>query len=253
MVLKVTNAGFHYSNSEWLFRNLSFQVREGELCAILGPNGCGKSTLLKALLHVQPLIEGQIKGPERIGHVPQQLEIPFDFKVIDMVLMGRVSHLGTFATPTKKDYEVAVKALNEIGMAYFSDRIFKSLSGGERQLVLIARAIAGESDLILLDEPTASLDLANEIKVLNVLQKLKKNGVTILMTTHDPEHAFHIAETVLLIKPIGNCQFGLAKEILTDSILSELYNVPIRSIKVVSPEESVTVLIKYDGIRERMR
>jgi len=247
-VLEISNAGFHYPANNWLFRDLSFKLEEGQLCAILGPNGCGKSTLLKAILNVQVLIEGQIKRPKKMGHVPQQLEIPFDFKVIDMVLMGRVSHLGTFATPTKLDYEAAAIALNEIGMADFSDRIFRSLSGGEQQLVLIARAIAGEADLILLDEPTASLDLANEVKVLNVLQALKNNGTTILMTTHDPEHALHLAEKVLLIKPSGNCQFGDADKILSDSVLSDLYGVPLRSINVTTPEGSTTVMVKFDGI-----
>lgn len=221
---------------------------------ILGPNGTGKTTLLKTILGVQDLAEGHIDRPAQVGHVPQNLEVLFDFSVLDIVLMGAASNnRGIFASPKPKDYKAAEAALAQTGMSNFADRTFSSLSGGERQLVLLARAIASGASLILLDEPTAALDLANEEKVLSMLARLKAEGVTLLMSTHNPEHALRLADSVLLMKNNGSYCFGPAAEWLTDEALSDLYGVPLTRVDIDSPSGPLALLAKTNNIAVHKR
>lgn len=247
-MLEVQNASARYPGGPWLFRNLTLSLVDGEICAVLGPNGTGKTTLLKAILGIAPIVSGNIERPARIGHVPQSLEVLFSFSVLDMVLMGRAAGVGLFAAPSRADRAAAEAALRDVGMESFRDRRFSSLSGGERQLVLLARAIAGEAELILLDEATAALDLANEEKVLCVLEYLKERGATILMTTHDPEHALRLADKALMMFAGGDFRFGAVSEVLTDANLTELYGVPLRRIEVDTPAGARAVIAKLPGV-----
>lgn len=242
-MLEVCSAGVHVAGSGWLFRDLSFNVQAGSLCAVLGPNGSGKTTLLKALMGTQKLTEGTIQRPLNLGHVPQSLAVLFDFSVQDMVLMGRANRIGLFGAPNKRDYAAAREALRKVGMSHCADRSFGTLSGGERQLVLLARALAGGADLVFLDEPTAALDLANEALVLSMLAELKALGTTLLMTTHDPDHAMQLADSVLLLG--GNeHQFGRPSECLTDQALSRLYGVALQRVNIDTAEGPRSVLAK---------
>lgn len=243
-MLEVQGAGIQLNGRGWLFRNLSFNVRRGTLCAILGPNGCGKTTLLRSLQGMTALTEGSIQRPAHLGHVPQRLDVLFDFSVEDMVLMGRARRVGLFGAPGRHDRAAAEAALAEVGMSAFAKRPFATLSGGERQLVLLARALAGGAELILLDEPTAALDLANDARVMTVLADLKARGTTILMTTHDPDQAVQLADSVLLLGGPDGHRFGPSDECLDDAALTRLYGVPLRRIEVDTPEGRRNVLIK---------
>lgn len=251
-MINIANAGARYSRGRWLFRQLTLNVSKGEMCVILGPNGTGKTTLLKTILGVNNLAEGHIDRPAHIGHVPQNLEVLFDFSVLDIVLMGSASkNPGLFSSPSAGDYSAAEAALADVNMSPFSDQAFSSLSGGERQLVLLARAIASGSNVILLDEPTAALDLANEEKVLSTLARLKAGGATLLMSTHNPEHAMRLADSVLLMKQDGSHRCGSADKWLTDEALSDLYGVPLTRVDIDSPSGPLTLLAKVGSALER--
>jgi iron complex transport system ATP-binding protein len=176
--------------------------------------------------------------------VPQSLGVLFDFSVIDMVLMGQASRIGFFRSPGRRDRQTAARALAEVGMSAFARHAFGTLSGGERQLVLLARALAGDAELVFLDEPTAGLDLANEARVLRTVADLKRRGTTIVMTTHDPDHAVQLADSVLLMQGRHGHRFGSAEECLTDAVLSRLYGVPLQRIDIDTQAGRRSVLAK---------
>jgi len=223
------NAAMRYSGGSWLFRNLSFRLEKGETCVLLGPNGTGKTSLMKCMLGSQSLEQGTMQRPATLAHVPQSLEPVFDFSVLDVVLMGATSQRSRrlFASPKRDDYERAHDALAQVGMDAFAQRSFGSLSGGERQLALLARAVATGSGLVLLDEPTAALDLGNEERVLAMLEILKCQGTTLFMSSHNPEHALRIADRVLLMFRDGSYIFDRTSNCLTDANLTRLYGVPL--------------------------
>ncbi len=241
------DASARFPGGPWLFRHLTLDIHAGELVVILGPNGTGKTTLLKTLMGLEKLSEGSVERPQRIGHVPQSLEVLFDFSVLDIVLMGAAAaNRGLFATPSPENYRAADAALEQVEMTSFRERVFASLSGGERQLILLARAIAGGARLILLDEPTAALDLGNEEKVLDMLARLRRSGITLLMSTHNPEHALRLADRILLLSRDGGYQFGTVDEILTDRTLSALYGVPLARIDIELADGLLPVIARLN-------
>lgn len=228
-MLDVHKAALRYPDGDWLFRDLSFRLDKGETCVLLGPNGTGKTSLMKCMLGSRPLDQGTIQRPETLAHVPQSLEPVFDFSVLDVVLMGATSRRSRrlFTSPRRTDYDRARDALAQVGLDAFALRSFGSLSGGERQLALLARAVASGSGLILLDEPTAALDLGNEERVLAMLEVLKGRGTTLFMSSHNPEHALRIADRVLLMYRDGSGIFARTSDCLNDTNLSLLYGVPL--------------------------
>ena len=221
-----------------LARDISFALSAGEALAVLGPNGSGKTTLFRTLLGLLPTIDGKVNigahalhtlAPadiaRAVAYVPQAAGGAFDFSVTEMVEMARAAHLAWYATPGKHDRECARAALAVVGMGAFAARRFFELSGGERQLVLIARALASEAKTILLDEPTASLDFGNQLRVLDEIARLKAQGVTILFTTHHPEQALQLAERTLAIDRQGVVSIGATRQMLTSAFLADLYGV----------------------------
>jgi iron complex transport system ATP-binding protein len=148
-----------------------------------------------------------------------------------MVLMGRVGHVGVFAVPGSQDRAAAARSMARVGIDHLADRPFPSLSGGEQQLVLIARAIAGEQPILVLDEPATGLDLANQGQVLRLVRSLAGDGLSVLLTTHQPEHAVLVADTVVLMHGPTDVRCGPAAELLTDAELSVLYGVRVRSVR----------------------
>jgi iron complex transport system ATP-binding protein len=229
-------------------RALDLSLQGGEVLCVLGPNGAGKTTLFRTLLGLIPALGGhvQIAGKDlhalpraevarEMAYVPQASTGGFDFTLREMVEMGRSAHLGALARPGRHDREVAAAALERLGIADLAERPLAAVSGGERQLALIARALATEAKTIVLDEPTANLDFGNQARVLGEIARLRDAGIAILLCTHDPDHAFQVADRTLLLHR-GQAQAqGSSAEILTAPNLSRLYGVTVHVTEVETP------------------
>ncbi|WP_299815061.1 ABC transporter ATP-binding protein [uncultured Roseibium sp.] len=205
-----------------------FHLESGSVLSILGANGVGKTTLLGTLIGLLKPAGGKVAIDGRIGFVPQLFEVPFSYSALDIALMGRARHLGLFGSPGAKDYEIVRRCFSMLGITKLEHQTFNSLSGGQRQLVMIAQALGSECDLLILDEPCAALDYKNQDKVLALLAQLQKDhGMTIVFTTHMPQHAVEVASHVLLMTSGRDFLFGPVPEILNAANLSDLYALPI--------------------------
>ena len=235
-----------------IFSGLSFEARAGETLAILGPNGRGKTTALRAMLGFQALAEGRAIAPRLVGYVPQISAFAHAYSVQDIVVMGRALALGLFGQPGPKDFALAQEALATVGMAAYAEQPFDRLSGGERQLVLLARALATGSPALVLDEPGAALDLRNQQRLLILLARLRRAGRhAILFTTHDPNHALAVADHALMMMPEGDAVLGPVGEVLNEGNLARLYGVPMAFADIRASDGSthriVTPLLELDG------
>lgn len=206
----------------------SLVVERGSVLAILGANGVGKTTLLDCIVGLLAPSSGRVKVDGGVGFVAQLFHAAFSYSVLDIVLMGRTRHIGLFGAPSAKDYEVARKYLDIIGVHELEDRHFNRLSGGQRQLVLIAQALASECEVLVLDEPCSPLDYRNQEIVIDLLRSLNRDyGLTIVFTTHAPQHALAMASEVLLMRDRTSYRHGRTEEVLTAENLTELYSVRI--------------------------
>ena len=260
-MLEVNQLSFSY-NDHTVLEDVSFFIQPGELCALFGPNGSGKSTLYRCILghlryrgHVTlDDVNLRTLSPSRvaqqIAYVPQQHANPFPFTVFDMVVMGRTPHLGGVFGPQREDLEICEQVLESVGLVAESRRFYHTLSGGQRQLVLIARALAQQSRLLLLDEPTASLDFGNQILVWNMIQSLSARGVTILVCTHDPHHVLQFCNRVLVLGRDGRfLADGLPAETVTPELISALYpEVAIHTNKM-SPNSGMLDILNDEMMR----
>jgi iron complex transport system ATP-binding protein len=228
--LTIAAAGHSYDGRAWQFRDLHLTVRAGEVLAVLGPSGRGKTTLLRVAAGLKRPTSGHVATSGAVGLVPQDFARTFPYEVADIVLMGRARHVGLLSMPGRRDREAAAAALAVTGMSAFAARAFDSLSGGERQLVLIARAIAGEPATLLLDEPAAALDLGNQDRVLTLLRRLADDGLAIVFTTHQPNHALAIADKVLALPPDAPPHAGPTRDVLTDATVAALYGLPVATL-----------------------
>lgn len=241
-LLRLDAASHSYDGAHWQFRDLDFTLAAGEVTAILGINGRGKSTLLRVLGGLQKPTSGAQALHPRTGFVPQDFSRSFPYTVLDVVLMGRARHVALFATPGKADIDMANAALEATGMADLAGRSIMSLSGGQRQLVLIARALAGENAVLLLDEPASALDLRNQDIVLTLLGRLADaQGLAIAFTTHQPNHAMAVADKVLLMLEEGRALFGATDEVMTEAALGALYGIPVRTVHMTGGAAFVPV------------
>jgi iron complex transport system ATP-binding protein len=241
-MLAVESLAFGYPQRT-VGRDVSFTLDAGEVMCVLGPNGSGKTTLLRTLLGLLPLREGKIlfngenlqslprRDVARIaGYVPQAHSPYFAYSVRDMVLMGRSAHLGTFSMPEAHDREVAARALESLGISHLADRPVTEISAGERQLALVARALAQEPRLLVMDEPTASLDFGNQVRVLERIAALAGGGISILFSTHDPDHAFLAAQRALLLAEGRVLALGTPREVIRADTLERLYHVAVQVV-----------------------
>jgi iron complex transport system ATP-binding protein len=238
-LVRVRDASFRYGQRE-ILRDLTLDVRRGEILSVLGRNGCGKTTLLRCIAGALTPSSGsvQVGGEEihrlappararRIGFLFQDHVPSFPFAVRDVVLMGRAPHLRFFGFPGVRDHALADAALERVGIQDLKDRPYTRLSGGERQLVLLARILAQEPDVILLDEPTAHLDLRNQVLTLQIVRALATDGVSLIMTTHDPNHALWFGGRAALMKDGRFVAVGPASEVMTEEVLTATYDVDV--------------------------
>jgi iron complex transport system ATP-binding protein len=224
--------GYRYDQS-WVFRHLDFSLPAGCLTAILGPNGCGKSTLLATLSGLRAPIEGTIfRQGAGLALVPPSLEPSLPFTGLDMVLLGRARAVSIFSVPGTADYAAAREALARLEADHLASRAFDAMSSGERQLVLIARALVSSSAVLLLDEPTAALDWHRQAHVLNLLRQLADSGLAVAFTTHTPQHALDFADRVLLMVEPDRHIFGHPEEVLGEETLSRLYRLPVKRLRL---------------------
>lgn len=207
----------------------------GEVLCLLGPNGSGKTTLFRTLLGVLPPLAGEVRVAgqrlaewsrqdlaRKLSYVPQGHAGLFAFTVEEVVLMGRTARIGRFAMPSAHDRRIARQALGDLGIEHLAQRIYTEISGGERQLALIARALAQEAGILILDEPTASLDFGNQLRVLEHVAALKTRGLAVLMSTHQPEHALRVADRIAFLKK-GHIVAQGGRGIVTPRGLADLY------------------------------
>lgn len=235
-------------------RNLDIALATGEVLALLGPNGGGKTTLLKTLLGLLIPKAGEVRlgeralatypSPERarlIAYVPQSHAATFAFTVETVVLMGRTAHGGLFSRPSARDRAIAWRALERFGIAHLSERPYTEISGGERQLALLARALAQEPQFVVLDEPTASLDFGNQGRVLREIRALAASGHGVLFTTHDPNHAMRAADRAYLLRAGTLVGEGAVQTILAREKLEALYGAAVRRIVDSDTNESAFI------------
>jgi iron complex transport system ATP-binding protein len=244
-LLSFEHAAFGYTRSKPIFTDLNYQLRRGTLTVILGPNGIGKTTLLylalgwlqpsagQVLLENRPLQDySRAEIGRRVSLVPQTERQPYSYTVLEYVLFGRAPHLALFGAPGEKDEQAARQALARAGIPELAGDYVDQLSGGEGQLVLIARALAQEPRVLLLDEPSAHLDLGNKYRLMQTLSDLRKHGTTILMTTHDPEIALSISDETVLVDGSGSVTVGTPAQLLTAESLSRLYHLPEGALEI---------------------
>jgi len=241
-LLKYEHITFGYPAADQpVMKEFNLEIGSGTATAILGPNGAGKTTLLHLTLGWLKPQSGNILLDQRtlgdysrralgqwMGLVPQSEHTPFEFSLLEFVLLGRAPHLPPLAMPGKEDGEIAADALHQVGLSKMQNRSILSLSGGERQLVLIARALAQQPRLLLLDEPTAHLDLGNKSRLLGLLRELRTRQVTILLTTHEPDVAAAIATHLVLMRGGQVLRAGPLAETCTGQWLSATYGVPVQ-------------------------
>lgn len=237
MSITVQNLCFSYGARK-ILHDVTFSVEAGELISVLGPNGVGKSTLFQCMLGILSKFSGKIliDGQDvtslnahmlakHIAYIPQSHYPAFNFSVLDMVLMGTTSQLSAFASPGRRQVDIAMNALDRIGIVHFAKRDYMRISGGERQLVLIARALAQQSRILIMDEPTANLDYGNQIRVLNQIKSLSLDGYTVIQSTHNPEQSYLFSNRILAMQDGRIIAQGAPKDVLTADMIQTLYGI----------------------------
>jgi iron complex transport system ATP-binding protein len=252
-MLNVDQLSFGYHKTPVL-QNISFQVNAGRLCALFGPNGSGKTTLFKCCLNFLKFKGGvvQINGEDVqknsvkemariVAYVPQEHKAPFPYTVKEVVLMGRTPHLNGALGVKDEDKRIVVDILEKLDILTLASRPYNELSGGQRQLVLLARALAQQTELIFLDEPAASLDFKNQLLIWKVLQTLVQQGKTVFVCTHDPNHVLWFCDQVIVINQGKIIANGQPKDSLNENTLQELYGpvcdiVEMDGLSMVAPK-----------------
>ncbi len=237
MIFEIKDLYFEYKKGKPILSDLNLSLKEGEILTILGPNGAGKSTLLSLMIKLLKPCEGEIfldsenladlkekDIAKKVSFVPQSVSPTFSYSVLDYVLMGRAPMISYLSRPSKADIECAKTAISDMEISHLSDKSILEISGGERQLATIARAIVRSPKVILFDEPTSHLDFANQLKVLRIVKGLSERGFSVVITTHNPDHAVLLSDKTALIDRNGNIISGKTEEILTENMLKKVYD-----------------------------
>jgi len=242
-----------------IIEDISFDVPAGDIVCVLGANGAGKTTLYRSLMNMLPPISGQVtidgidirdirrnQMAKKIAYVPQSQTITFPFTVLDVITMGRTSHLSLFQCPSDEEEDIALKAMSELGISAMAHRRFTEISGGERQLVLIARALAQNADILLMDEPTSNLDFGNQVQILDCIRKLAGKNRAVIYSTHSPDQAFACSTKVAVLLGERKFAVGPAGEILTEPVLKRIYGVDvhIRSVRAGNGASTVCLPVR---------
>lgn len=249
MKIELRDVSCGYSDKQNILEHIGFEIHSGEICCILGPNGVGKTTLFKTILRLMKATGGQVLidgedtaklSPKRLSramaYVSQYHVPPFPYVVKDVVMLGRIGSVQYFGQPSAGDYRIAEQAMEDMGIRHLRDEVYTDISGGERQLVMIARALAQEPRFLVLDEPTASLDYGNMVRVMRKIKELKTKGYGIIMTTHNPDQAFMCESKVALLQRNTPVKFGDAADIVTRKNLYEAYGVDVRVVEFVAKD-----------------
>jgi len=266
MKLEVKEATFSYNGSTGnIFENTSFSIKEGDIFCILGPNGCGKTTLLKCIDNLLQIKSGRLLLNDRdvrflnktdvareIGYIPQTHNPTFPFSVLDVVLMGRSPHLGLLASPAKRDIGIAEDAIETLGISHLVGKPYTEISGGERQLVLIARVLAQQPAILLLDEPTSHLDFGNQIRILEIIETVASTGLSIIMTSHFPDHAFLISSKVAIMSKGNFIDMGNPDDVVTEENLEEAYGIKVKVVCVDSGTNRKMCVPLKKGLQARL-
>ena len=266
MILSVEQGSYFYKKDQKIFENITFSVSSGEILAILGPNGAGKTTMLRCITGMLNWKKGASKLdgvnirsiPERklwqwMAYVPQAKSASSAYTAFETVLLGRSSHLNAFSVPKEEDVEKAREAMETLGIAHLADKKCSAISGGELQMVLIARALASEPEILILDEPESNLDFKNQLIVLDTITKLAQKGMACIFNTHYPDHALQRSHKALLLSKGGEYQFGDTASVVTEANIQKAFGVQAVIGEVETPEKilrSVTPLAVTEQRRE---
>lgn len=236
MVLSISNLNFNYGKKV-ILKDLNISLKQSQTLAILGPNGIGKSTLIRILLSLLPMQSGEIilngenfkslslkERAKLIGYVPQNEKPNFAFSVLDMIMLGKNASIGLFKAPSKKDIDDAYNAAILAGCKHLLEQKIDELSGGQMQLVLIARAIISKPKLLIMDEPTSFLDTTHQNEILSLISRLNNQGMAVMFSSHHLDHAFMISHKSLLLNGEQGYIYGDTKEILNEQNLYDLFN-----------------------------
>ena len=258
--VEINHLAYRYDKSKELLEDVCLQIPEHSVVTILGKNGTGKTTFLNCLLGFINDYSGDIvffgkkqkdfsrkELAQVVGLVPQLSQISFDFTVEEFVLMGCNPTMSYFSVPGQADNNAVCTALEILNISHLRNRFVNSLSGGERQLVYIARTLAQRPNIIVLDEPTSALDFGNIIKITDLISRLREDGYTIILTCHDPDFPFLFHSHTVAMLPNHSLLFGESDLILTDDVLSNIYDVPIK--RVFLPEANKYVCVKNDIVK----
>lgn len=256
MSVVIQNLYFSYGKDPVL-QDVSFHAKYGEFWSVLGPNGAGKSTLFRCVLGLLQPASGNIyidNNPisslsaaqlaQKIAYIPQSHNPVFNFSVLDMVLMGTTAQLGSFESPKQKHVQQAEDALKQLGIFHLRDRGYGNISGGERQLALIARAMAQQAKILIMDEPSANLDFGNRLRVMQTVRTLTHEGYTVIQSTHDPDQAYRYSDQILALHDGGVLACGTPAETITESTISKLYNTPVEVCSI--RDDKIRICVSMD-------